>query len=82
VCGRYGFAYYEAMGNIVTGWASAAKGDATRGLEQLRTGLDALGALGAGLRLPYYFALLAETLSRAGMPGEALASLSKFRLRC
>ncbi|HEY7388533.1 MAG TPA: AAA family ATPase [Bryobacteraceae bacterium] len=76
VCGRYGFAYYEAMGNIVTGWASAAEGDAARGLEQLRTGLDALGALGAGLRLPYYFALLAETLSRAGMPGEALASLS------
>ncbi len=76
LCGRYGFAYYEAMANIVTGWALAAEGDAARGLEQLRTGFDALGALGAGLRLPYYFALLAETLSRAGMTGEALAGLS------
>jgi predicted negative regulator of RcsB-dependent stress response len=32
--------------------------------------------LGAELRLPYYFKLLAETFSRAGLRGEALASLS------
>lgn len=76
ICSRYGFAYYLAMGNIVTGWAVAAEGDAARGLAQLRAGLDALRALGAELRVPYYFALLAETLARAGMPGEALASLS------
>ncbi len=76
VCGRYGFVYYLAMGKIITGWATAAEGAASRGLEQLREGLDALRAMGAELRLPYYFALLAETLGRAGMPGEALASLS------
>jgi predicted ATPase len=35
-----------------------------------------LRALRAELRLPYYCALLAETLGRAGKPGEALASLS------
>ena len=32
--------------------------------------------LGAELRLPYYLALLAETLGRAGMVGEALANIS------
>jgi predicted ATPase len=32
--------------------------------------------LGAEIRLPYYLALLAETLGRAGQVGEALASLS------
>ena len=32
--------------------------------------------LGAEIRLPYYFALLAETFGRAGLVGEALASLS------
>jgi predicted ATPase len=32
--------------------------------------------LGAELRLPYYFTLLAETFGRAGLVGEALASLS------
>jgi tetratricopeptide (TPR) repeat protein len=76
LCGRYGFAYYFAMGKIVTGWATAAESDATEGLEQLREGLDQLRGLGAELRLPYYFALLGETLGRAGMPGEALASIS------
>jgi predicted ATPase len=76
VCRRHGFAYYLAMGNIVTGWALAAEGEAAGGLQQLREGLDGLRALGAELRLPYYFALLAETLGRAGMPGEALAALS------
>jgi predicted negative regulator of RcsB-dependent stress response len=32
--------------------------------------------LGAEIRLPYYFTLLAETFARAGLVGEALASLS------
>lgn len=76
ICSQYGFAYYLAMANIVTGWATAMEGDAAGGLQQLREGLDALTGLRAELRLPYYFALLAETLWRAGMPGEALASLS------
>jgi predicted ATPase len=32
--------------------------------------------LGAEIRLPYYLMLLAETFGRAGLVGEALASLS------
>ena len=46
------------------------------GLAQLREGLEGLRRLGAELRLPYYFTLLAETFGRAGLVGEALASLS------
>ena len=46
------------------------------GLEQLREGLDGMRRLGAEIRLPYYFTLLAETFGRAGQVGEALASLS------
>ena len=61
---------------FVTGWAAAAEGDVAAGLAQLREGLEAMRRLGAELRLPYYFALLAETLGRAGQVGEALASLS------
>jgi DNA-binding SARP family transcriptional activator/predicted ATPase len=76
LCSRYGFAYYLAMANVLTGWARASEGDENAGLAQLREGLEALRALGAEIRLPYYFALLAETLGRVGKMGEALASLS------
>jgi predicted ATPase len=76
LCSRQGFAYYLAMGNVLTGWAEAAEGNVTLGLEQLREGLEGMRGLGAEIRLPYYFALLAETLWRAGLVGEALASLS------
>jgi len=64
------------MANILTGWAGAAEGDVDTGLAQLREGLEAMRGLGAEIRLPYYFALLAETFGRAGLVGEALASLS------
>ena len=76
LCGRHGFAYYLAVANVMTGWARAAEGDLTRGLSQLREGLEGLRQLAAELRLPYYFALLAEALGNGGQVGEALASLS------
>ena len=50
--------------------------DVAAGLAQLREGLEALRGLRAEIRLPYYCALLAETFGRAGLVGEALASLS------
>ncbi len=76
LCRRYGFAYYLAVAKILTGWAGAAEGDTEAGLRQLREGLESMRALGAELRLPYYFALLAETFRRVGLVGEAVASLS------
>ena len=76
LCSRHGFAYYLAMANVLTGWAEAAEGDVNAGLAQLREGLEGMRRLGAEVRLPYYFALLAETFGRAGLVGEALASLS------
>src|SRR5437764_12735163 len=76
LCSRYGFAYYLAMANILTGWAGAAEGDVAAGLTQLREGLEAMRRLGAEIRLPFYFKLLAETFGRAGLVGEALASVS------
>ena len=67
LCRCHGFAYYLAMANVVTGWARAAEGDAAAGLTQLRAGLDEMRRVGAEIRLPYYFALLAETLARTGL---------------
>ena len=76
VCGRYDFAYYLSMAEIVAGWSRVMQGDAGPGLSQLRHGFDALRATGAELRLPFYHALLAEACARAGKLGEALASIS------
>jgi predicted ATPase len=76
LCKRHGFTYYLAMANVLTGWAGAAQGDAPGGLAQLREGLDEMRRLNAELRLPYYFALLAEAQGHAGSSGEALASVS------
>ncbi|HLK21442.1 MAG TPA: AAA family ATPase [Bryobacteraceae bacterium] len=76
LCSRHGFIYYLAMANIAAGWATAMEGDAEAGLTQLRAGLDEMRRLGAEIRLPYYFALSAETFARTGRTGEALASLS------
>ena len=76
LCGRHGFSYYLAVANILTGWARAAEGDVAAGLAQLREGLEGMRRLGAEIRLSYYFKLLAETFGRAGLAGEALASLS------
>ena len=76
LCSRHGFAYYLAMANVLTGWARAAAADVAAGLAQLREGMDSLRVLSAEIRLPYYYALLGETLGRAGLLREALASLS------
>jgi DNA-binding SARP family transcriptional activator/predicted ATPase len=76
LCNRHGFAYYLAMANVLTGWARAAEGDVSAGLAQLREGLEGMRRLGAELRLPFYFKLLAETCGRAGLVGDALANLS------
>lgn len=76
LCARQGFAYYLAVANVLTGWAMAAEGEAAEGLAQLREGLEAMRALGAELRLPYYYALLAEAYRRTGQVREAVASVS------
>jgi DNA-binding SARP family transcriptional activator/predicted ATPase len=76
LCRRYGFAYYLAWADVLTGWAKAVEGDATAGLAILREGLDALKATGAEVRLPFYYGLLAQVCGLAGRDGEALASIS------
>ncbi len=75
-CTQHGFTYYLAMASIVTAWATCASGEATAGLEQFHSGLDAMRSLGAELRLPFYYALLAQSYGRVGMLPEASASLA------
>lgn len=76
LCDRHSFAYYLAMANVLTGWATCAVGAPEVGLEQLRSGLHAMRELGAELRMPYYCALLAECYGLAGKTLEASANLA------
>jgi len=76
ICWKYGFAYYQAMADILAGWAIGIEGDTASGLARLRHGLEALKALRAELRLPFYHALLAEICGLAGRTGEALANIA------
>jgi DNA-binding SARP family transcriptional activator/predicted ATPase len=76
LCRAHGFAYYLAMAILLTGWAKAAEGEIHEGIAMLREGFHAMRQVGAELRLPYFYALMAESLGRAGQTGEALASIS------
>jgi predicted ATPase len=46
-------------------------------MTQMRRGLEALQATGGAVRLPYYWALLAEAAGRAGQGAEGLTFVSK-----
>src|SRR5262249_22930635 len=58
LCRVHGFAYYLAMAEALLGWARAAEGEVTAGLAQLRESFQSLRAVGAEVRLPYYYALM------------------------
>ena len=76
LCSRHGFTYYLAVADIIAGWALVSEGEESAGLAQFRQGLDSMRSVGAEIRLPYYYALLAESYGRAGLYREATASLS------
>jgi predicted ATPase len=77
LCKEQGFAYYLAWGTLMQGWALHEQGHDEPGMAQIREGLAAIRATGAGLRLPYYLALLAQTCGRADRADEALALMNE-----
>jgi predicted ATPase len=66
-----------AVGTILRGWALAMQGQGEEGLAQLRQGLAAWRAMGAGLTVSYYLALLAEVYGHAGQAEEGLRLLAE-----
>lgn len=75
LCARYEFPYYQHWGEVLEGWAVGGAAGAAR----IADGISGLRAHGVGSRLPYYLALLAETLLHAGHPGEATKVLAEAR---
>jgi predicted ATPase len=77
LCKEQGFAYYLAWGTLMQGWALQQQGDDEPGMTQMHEGLAAIRATGAGLRLSYYLALLAQTCRRPDRADEALALMNE-----
>ena len=70
-----GFAQYVARGTYLRGWTLAMQGQAEEGIAQLRQGLVALQATGAGQMGP--MAMLAEAYGQGGYIAEGLAVLAE-----
>jgi predicted ATPase/DNA-binding winged helix-turn-helix (wHTH) protein len=72
-----GFLFWSAGGAILHGWALVEMGSPAEGIAELRQGLAAWQASGAGVNQPYYLALLAEALDHMGQAEEGLAALGE-----
>jgi predicted ATPase len=59
------------------GWALAQQGQAEEGMAQIRQGLAAARAIGAGVGWPYWLALLAELCGKTGQAKEGLPLLAE-----
>jgi DNA-binding SARP family transcriptional activator len=75
LCERHGFSYYGEWALIFEGWAAGGDGHFADGIALIEAGIDGLAAQRAQTRRPYYLALLAETLIRAGRTADALDRL-------
>jgi len=74
---RHGFPFHLALGTIWHGWALAAQGQAAEGIAEMRQGLAAIRATGAGIGQPQNMGLLAEVLGKAGQVQEGLTMLAE-----
>ncbi len=66
-----------ATGTVLQGWALAKQGQEEEGIAQMRQGLSALQATGAGLSLVVWSGPLAEAYGRVGQPEEGLSVLDE-----
>src|SRR5262249_1680833 len=72
-----GFAFREAGGIIYRGWVLSEQGQREEGIAQIRNGLAAWRATGAGISLPRHLALLAEAYEKVGQVEEGFTVLAE-----
>jgi len=71
------FPHFLAAASTIRGWALLQSGETDTGLAQLRQGLPAWQATGAGLYESYFLGLQAEALGRSGAVEEGLDLIAK-----
>jgi len=72
-----GFPQWLTVGMLLRGWALAMQGPGEAGIAQMRQGLAAYRALGAGLAVSIFLVLLAEACGQAGQAEEGLGLLAE-----
>ena len=72
VSAEHGYRFWLAGGTIIGGWALAAGGDVSAGVNRLRQGLRDWRATGSVTYMTYYLGLLAAALQRQGEIEQAL----------
>jgi predicted ATPase len=77
ICREHRFTFWLGLLTVRRGWAVARLGNAKEGLAETRAGIEIWEGTGAELARPFLLALLAETLTRAGMVEEALDALRR-----
>ena len=74
---EHGFEFLLAEATFFRGWALAEQGQGESGIAQMRQGLAAWRATGAGIARTSYLALLAEAYGKVGQVEEGLRSLAE-----
>jgi len=74
---KHGFAYITGIGTMIQGWCWTQQERLAEGIEHMQRGLAAFKATGAGIVVPFFKALLAEALGRAGRQAEGRVLLDE-----
>jgi class 3 adenylate cyclase/predicted ATPase len=74
---EHGFTAWAAVSSSFRGWALAMEGNSEEGQVELRRGIAAMQAMGAGIWFPFRCTMLAEVLDLGGHTNEGLHSLAK-----
>ena len=77
LCTDHGFPFWAAGGKILDGWAATCLGEIDKGIEVLRTGLEAWRETDALLWLPIFLAVEAEAHARAGRSDAAVHTIEQ-----
>jgi class 3 adenylate cyclase/predicted ATPase len=72
-----GFPFWLSFGMILRGWALTRQGQHVEGLANIRQGLATYRATGAGIQLPGWLALLADSCAWVGQPRDGLAAVDE-----
>nr|WP_067289970.1 adenylate/guanylate cyclase domain-containing protein [Marinobacterium profundum] len=72
-----GFPYWHARASILRGWALVEQGASAEGIGIIRQGMQDYQATGGEFLKPYFMALLADALGKAGQEQEALTVLDE-----